>query len=154
MSSARFAVPFRATLKGSLLLSVALFFIHGGALLWLFLFALPVWVKLLLAIAIITSLLLQLRTHLLQKGRRAVTALLWDGGEEWQLQMAHGEGVTARLLGSSFVSPWLIVLNFKIESRRRMLPVIIMTGTLDSSAFRRLTSKLRRVAGRLEGPVV
>jgi toxin CptA len=154
MSSARFAVPFRVVLKGSFLLAAALLFIHGGALYWLFLFAVPLWVKLITAITIIASLLLQLRCHLLQKGSRAVTGLLWDGGEEWQLQMAQGEAINGRLLGSSFVSPWLIVLNFKIESNRRMLPVIVMTDTIDSTSFRRLTSKLRRVSSKAEEPVV
>jgi len=134
-----------------LLLAAALLFIHGGALIWLFAFALPLWLKLMAAPVIIASLWLQLRTHLLQKGRRAVTGLAWDGGDEWQLQTAQAESVKARLLGSSFVSPWLIVLNFKIEASRRMLPVIIMSDTLDSSSFRRLTSKLRRVSGSAEG---
>jgi toxin CptA len=123
-----------------------LLFIHGGALLWLFVFALPIWMKLLVAIAIITSLLLQLRCHLLQKGSRAVMGLLWDGGDEWQLQMDQGETINASLLGSSLVTPWLIILNFKTETSRRMLPVIIMTDALDSPSFRRLTSKLRRVS--------
>ena len=151
MSSARFAVPFRVALKRSFLLAAALLFIHGGALVWLFAFALPMWVKLLVAIAIITSLLLQLRCHLLQKGGRAVMGLLWDGGDEWQLQRVQGEVSNAHLLGSSFVSPWLIVLNFKIETSRRMLPVIIMTDAIDSTSFRRLTSKLRRVGSSADG---
>lgn len=154
MSSARFAVPFRVVLKRSFLLAAAQLFIHGGALFWLFSFALPLWLKLVVAAVIIASLMLQLRTHLLLKGRRAVTALLWEGGDEWQLQSAQGETLHATLLGSSFVNVGLIVLNFRIESSRRMLPVIIMTDTIDSTSFRRLTSKLRRAAGRVAEPLI
>jgi len=154
MSSTRFAIPFRGALKGSLLLAIALIFIHGGALFWLFSFVLPLWVKFVVAPVIIGSALQQLRCHLLQKGKRAVTGLEWDGGDEWQLQMAQGQSISARLLGSSFVSPWLIVLNFKTATSRRLLPVIIMADTIDSTSFRRLTSKLRRLAGTVEKPVV
>lgn len=147
MSSARFAVPFRVTLKPSFLLLAMLLFMHGGALIWLMTFVSPLWLKLIVAVAISASLLLQLRRYLLFRGDRAVTGVLWDGGDEWQLQRAKGEPLNARLLGSSFVNPFLIVLNFKIESSRRMLPVVIMTDSIDSSSFRRLTSKLRRVTG-------
>ncbi len=147
MSSARFAVPFRVTLKPSLLLLATLLFMHGGALIWLITFVLPLWLKLVVAAVISASLVLQLRRHLLHKGDRVVIGLLWDGGDAWQLQRAEGEPLSAQLLGSSFVNPWLIVLNFKIESSRRMLPVVIMTGAIDSTSFRRLTSKLRRVTG-------
>lgn len=155
MSSARFAIPFRVVLRRSFLLVSALLFMHGGALLWLFSFALPLWFKLTAAAVTAISLLLQLRLHLLQKGRGAVIALEWDGGEEWRLQLAEGGYITARLLGSSFVTAWLIVLNFKPEAGcRRMLPVIIMTDTIDTSSFRRLTSKLRRAAGRVAEPLI
>ncbi len=147
MSSARFAVPFRVTLKPSLLLLAMLLFMHGGALIWLITFVLPLWLKLVVAVVISASLALQLRRYLLFKGSRAVTGLIWDGGDEWQLQRAEGEALNAQLLGSSFVNPFLIVLNFKIESSRRMLPLVIMTDSIDSTSFRRLTSKLRRVTG-------
>lgn len=152
MSSAKFAIPFRVTLKHSFLLIAALFFMHGGALFWLFSFSLPLWLKFVVAAVVVASLLLQLRRYLLLKGNYAVIGLIWDGGEEWQLQCASGETIHAHLLGSSFVNPWLIALNFKVESRRRMLPVIIMTDTIDSTSFRRLTSKLRRVTVTAAGP--
>ncbi len=147
MSSARFAVPFRVTLKPSLLLLAMLLFMHGGALIWLITFVLPLWLKLVVAVLISVSLVLQLRRYLLFKGDRAVTGVLWDGGGEWQLQRTVGETINAQLLGSSFVTPFLIVLNFKIESSRRMLPVVILSDSIDSTSFRRLTSKLRRVTG-------
>lgn len=147
MSSARFAIPFRVSLKGSFQLAALLLLMHGGALYWLMLFVMPWWLKLPVAAAIVTSAVLQLRCHLLQRGPRAVAGVEWDGGDEWQLQMAGGENVSARLLGSSFVSPWLIVLNFRSGSVR-LLPLIIMTDRIDSTSFRRLTAKLRRLSGR------
>ncbi len=152
MSSARFATPFSVTLHGSLQLAAILSLMHGGALVWLFLFVLPGWLTLMATAVVGVSLFLQLRRHLFMQGSRVVTALRWDGGDLWQLQRSQGEGVDATLLGSSFVTPWLIVLNFKIESGRLMLPVVVMPDSVDEASFRRLTSKLRRVAGA--GPAV
>lgn len=153
MSSKRFATPFRVVLQRSILLSVLLLLMHGGALYWLSLFALPLWLKLIFSVCVIVSVVVQLRTHLLQKGRRAVTGLQWDGGEEWQLQIGSGEILTARLLGSSFVSSWLIVLNFRIVSGRGSVPVMLMPDSIDAASFRRLTAKLRRITGRVDEPL-
>ena len=147
MSSARFATPFSVNLQGSLQLAAILSVMHGGALVWIFLFALPWWLTLMATVVIGISLLFQLRRYLFMQGDRLVTALTWDGGDLWQLQRSPGEEVGATLLGSSFVTPWLIVLNFKTESSRLMWPVVVMSDSIDKVSYRRLTSKLRRVAG-------
>ena len=142
-SSAKFAVPFRITLKTSFILNGALLFMYLGAFYWLWAFDLNIAIKLVLVTAITAGFVMHIRQYLLRNSKRAVINLIWQDQNQWQLDTATGEMITANLLGSSFFNPWLIVLNFKPEQGGRMLPVVIMSDGVDSTTFRRLSAKLR-----------
>jgi toxin CptA len=142
-SSAKFAVPFRIPLKTSFILNGALLFMYLGAFYWLWAFDLSLLIKLALMVALLLGLIVHSRQYLFKNSSRAVTNLIWQDKELWHLDTATGERIKARLLGSSFVNPWLIVLNFKPEQGGRMLPVVILPDGVDSTTFRRLSAKLR-----------
>jgi toxin CptA len=153
-SSAKFAVPFRIKLKTSFILNGALLFMYLGAFYWLLSFDLNLLIKLLLMIALAFGLFIHSRQYLFRYGRRAVTNLVWQAQDQWQLDTANGETIKARLLGSSYVNPWLIILNFRPEQGGRVLPVVIMPDSVDSTTFRRLSVKLRLYSGDALGDVL
>jgi len=142
-SSAKFAVPFRINLKTSFILSGALLFMYLGAFYWLCAFDLNLLIKLFVVTGLIVGFINHTRQYLFKTSKRAIINLIWHDQNQWQLDTASGERVKAKLLGSSFVNPWLIVLNFKPEQGGRMLPVVIMSDGVDSTTFRRLSAKLR-----------
>lgn len=146
-SSTKFAVPFRITLKTSFLLNGALLIMYLGAFYWLWAFDLSLLIKLIVAAALIVGLINHSRQHLFKTSRRAVTNMIWQEQDQWQLETATGDTINARLKGSSFVNPWLIVLNLKPEQGGRMLPVVVMPDSVDSTTFRRLSVKLRMHGG-------
>lgn len=142
-SSAKFAVPFRIILKTSFFLNSAILFMYLGAFYWLWAFDLNVWLKLIVLAALMIGLINHTGQYLFKKTKRAVTQLVWQDQDLWLLNTATGETIMAELSGSSFVNPWLIVLNFKPEQGGRMLSVVIMPDSVDSTTFRRLSVKLR-----------
>ena len=142
-SSAKFAVPFRINLKTSFILNGALLFMYLGAFYWLWAFDLNLVIKFFAVAGLIVGFINHTRQYLLKTSKRAVINLIWQDQNQWQLDTAGGESLKAKLLGSSFVNPWLIVLNFKPEQGGRMLPVVIMPDGVDSTTFRRLSAKLR-----------
>ena len=151
-SSAKFAVPFRIKLKTSFILNGALLFMYLGAFFWLWAFDLSLLIKLIATAALIVGFVNHVRQHLLRINKRAVHNLVWQDQDQWQLENSSGEFVNAKLLGSSYVNPWLIVLNFKPKSGR-MLPVVIMPDSVDSTTFRRLGIKLRQHGGDVASQV-
>jgi len=152
-SSAKFAVPFRINLKTSFILNSTLLFMYLGAFYWLWAFDLNLFIKLALMSALIVSAVIHSRQYLFKNSKRAVTNLVWQEQNQWLVDTASGETINAELLGSSFVNPWLIVLNFKPEQGRRMLPVVIMPDGVDSTTFRRLSVKLRFYGREVVGEV-
>jgi len=152
-SSAKFAVPFRIILKTSFILNCALLFMYFGAFYWLWAFDLNLLVKLVFLAALIVAFINHTRQYLFKNSKRAVIKLVWLDQNQWHLNTATGETIKAELLGSSFVNPCLIVLNFKPEQGGRMLPVVIMPDCVDSTTFRRLSVKLRLYGGEVVGDV-
>lgn len=142
-SSAKFAVPFRITLQTSFLLNGALVVMYLGAFYWLWAFELPLLPTLVVNVAMAAGFVMHLRRYLFLTCKRAVINLVWKECGEWLLETSKGETVAAKLLGSSFVSPCLIVLNFKARQGGRKWPVVIMPDNVDSTTFRRLSAKLK-----------
>lgn len=117
---------------------------HVSALLLILLLTMPVWLQLLLSVFILLSLIHTRNTHILRSNNSAITAAEWDGEEEWLLFTGKGKRCRARLLGSSYVQPWLMVLNFMClgkEGGRASL--ILMPDALDADSQRRLRVRLR-----------
>ena len=145
-SSKKFAVPFRVSIKPSILLNGAFIVMSLGGLAWLWAYDIPVVFKWLVSGVISVAMVIHLRRYLFRTCKRAVSRLVWRAQGEWLLETVRGDTVTARLLGSSFVSPWLIVLNFRPHRGGRMWPVVIVPDSVDSTSFRRLSAKLKMYA--------
>lgn len=89
-----------------------------------------------------------LKLHFWQHLAKSVTEFNQDSEGQWSLlcpnllrQKSQSEWVLAELLGNSFASSWLVVLNFKGEGKR--FTVILPADSLDSDTFRHLRVRLR-----------
>lgn len=104
---------------------------------------LPISVKIALVSLIGASCGICLYGPALLRSNGAVVGLdLRDDGA-LSFQTRRGEWRAGRLLGSSFVSPQLTVLNLRSEDRFLARHIIIVPDSVDAEDFRRLRVRLR-----------
>ena len=133
----------RVALVPSRILAAVLIMAHLVALAVVVVVTLPLWVKLLAGAAIAASCAGSICHTAFLRTARAIVEL--EAGEGGRVSYRGGNGIwcEARLLGSSFVTPWLTVLNLRPEGARLARHVIIMPDNVDADAFRRLRVLLR-----------
>ncbi|TDJ64000.1 MAG: hypothetical protein E2O35_09525 [Proteobacteria bacterium] len=71
-----------------------------------------------------------------------VDAILLRSNDRWSIITRHGEIVTARLAGSVFVSPWLVVLQLKPQGMR-IVHIVLTRDNTQRQSLRRLIVRLR-----------
>ena len=126
------------TLKASRILAALLAAMHalGIGLLWSL--QLPLWLKAASTAWLLASLAFYLGRDAWRAFAWSVTALSMDSECRCGLQTAKGEWLDADLLGSSFVSPYLTVLNVRPQRSRWARHVIILPDAIDPERFRQL----------------
>lgn len=112
----------------------------GAGFVWL---TLPVWVTALLAPCLLVSLRFYLRRDCLRTAPGSVVGFEIHPDCRCAAQIRSGEWLEARLLPSSFVAPYLTVLNLRVEGRRFPIHVTILPDAVDAEDFRRLRVRLR-----------
>lgn len=135
----------RLEIGRSLWLATILLFGHAGALWLLMLMPLPWWLATVLTGALAYSLLRGLFLHALRNGKLAVITLVWDGQDRWSLHSADGQNVPARLAAGSYVSPYLVLLNFVTGRWWQRRTLVLLPDALDAGSFRRLRVRLLSV---------
>ncbi|HZX30669.1 MAG TPA: protein YgfX [Rhodocyclaceae bacterium] len=111
--------------------------IHGGAAIAVVLTPWAVWVRAVLAVAVVVSALLARRS-----GRPAVTALrlLGNGRVECRLE-GDSEFRSAELQPGNTVHPWLSVIRLSVDMRP--VTVVMLPDSATTEEFRRLRVWLR-----------
>lgn len=84
------------------------------------------------------SLMFALRHHAWRLTPAAVVGLHLEPEGKVVFLRRDGLVLEGLLLGSSFVSPWLTVLNLRPEGRRRSVPLVILPDAVEREAFRQL----------------
>jgi toxin CptA len=112
----------------------------GGWFAWL---ALPAWLTGLLALPLLGSLWFYLRRDCLRTAPGSVVGFEIHPDCRCAVQTRHGDWLEARLLPSSFVAPYLTVLNLRVAGRRFPAHVTILPDAIDGEDFRRLRVLLR-----------
>jgi len=125
---------------------------HAGAAALLWPLAMALWIKAVVAVAIIASLAFFLNHVALLTTPEAVIAVEIREQENISLQTRRGEWHECKLSGDSFVSAWLTILVLAQENRRRARHVVIMPDNVDSGDFRRLRVWLRWAGHRAAEP--
>lgn len=82
------------------------------------------------------------RGKALRRGGKAPAALRFDSREDVRVSFRDGRMQRGRLLGGSTVSRWLVLLDIRLDSGRRMA-VPLMRDALGPGEYRRLRVWLR-----------
>lgn len=112
---------------------------------WLLPWMVPIQIAGSLLIA--ASLAFHLRRDCLLVAGNSIIGLRLDQKCNFSYQTRNGSWQEAKLLGSSMVTPWLIVLNFTQENRRLARHAIIFQDSADTEMLRQLRVLLRWKCG-------
>ncbi len=116
---------------------------HAASALLLGLTGLP-WMGKIAALPVfLASLALSLRRHAWRLSPSAVVGVRLDPECRTVFRRLDGKTLEGTLLGSSFVSPWLTVLNLRPEGRWRTVSLVILPDAVEREAFRQLRVLLR-----------
>ena len=122
----------------SLWLSALLLLSHTGALLLVMVVPLPWWLASVCVGALAYSLLRGLSLHGLRIGGQAIAGLVWDAEGRWTLRTVDGQTLPARLTAGSYVSPYLVLLNFVTGRWWQRRTLVLLPDALDARSFRQL----------------
>jgi toxin CptA len=136
-------------LGSSFRLALMLGLAHVSAISLLWPLMLPVAAKLASTAALVISLVIYLRHYALRNSPGSITSLALGDDMTCTLQTRRGERIACALLGSSFVAPYLTVLELKPLNdtkwsyRLRRRSVVILPDAIAEEDFRRLRVLLR-----------
>lgn len=99
------------------------------------------WCKLPLMALIAVQWVAVWRHHLALTAPGAVRRVIWRADGHWELIRVDGTLAEARLLPAAYVHPWLVVLRFASEDKRRCAVVLPADG-LPKDEHRRLRVRL------------
>ncbi len=140
----------RVSVSPSVRLAAAVCVAHFAAAVLLWLVPLPVPGKVVITLAIAASLVFLLARDALLHAAHAIVALEIGEEDTISYQTRGGEWVDCELLGSSYVSPRLTIVNLQPHGRRRTRRVILVPDNVEPREFRRLRMWLRWKRG--DGP--
>jgi hypothetical protein len=146
MSSTKFAQPLRLKPKPSKILMTLLAVGHLGAIAVLFPLDISLPVKLSIAAVLVVSLVVAWSKQPGQVGEGGVEILTWQADGEWLLETRDGQHFKASLHESTYVHPWMVVLNFRQQGKRGLISFTLAPDALDPETFRELRVRLK-VAG-------
>jgi hypothetical protein len=133
----------RITLRASRRLAAILVAVHVAAGVTCIPLDIPLEIKLAISAAIAVSLVHALRRYALLRGRAALVALELRAERQADAQTRDGAWHHACILGTSYVSASLTVLNLKFDDRLVARHLIIVPDMLDIEDFRALRVILR-----------
>lgn len=124
--------------------SVALFImfvlLHSAALLVLIVAPLLWQVRFFLMIVLFVSFIYTLRRHVFFFDQRSVIRCWCEADGTWKIQWRNGFVGSADLLRNSFISRYLMLLNFKINGRRFPISLPLAFDSASKETLRQLRS--------------
>ena len=130
-------------LKPSIHLTVILCIAHFMTISVWWQLTLPTDFKLIGSVILLVSLILYCRHHALLTSAKSIVALELNDAMECTLETRQGKHITCEILGSTFVAPYLVVLNLKSPNDASTRSVIILADAIDAELFRQLRVLLR-----------
>lgn len=129
--------------KPSYRLAAILSLAHLAAAGLLWLLELPLGINAIAAVALVFSLIYYLRQDALLTANDAVEFLELSGEMQCTLTTRSGESMGCSILGGTFVTPYLTVLNLKSAGKYFTRSVVILPDGIDIEEFRQLRVWLR-----------
>lgn len=133
----------RIAVAPSVMLASVLSALHLAAAGLLWIMPLPVLGKVLLTGAVAFSLIYYMARDASLHASHSIVALEVRDGGSVLLQTRCGDWLEGELLGSSYVSPHLTIVNFRPNGHWSTRRVILLPDNVDSEDFRYLRTRLR-----------
>lgn len=133
----------RIAVMPSVRLAIALCVVHVAAVALLWLTPIPAPGKAAITLAMAISLVFFLARDAALHAPHAIVALELEDGGGISFHTRGGGWVDCKLMGSSFVSPRLTIVNLRPLGRRGMRRVILVPDNVDPREFRRFRVWLR-----------
>lgn len=137
----------RIQVAPSVLIAIAVSLVHLAAAGVLWLVPIPVLGKAVFAFAIAISLVFFMARDAALHAAHSIVVLELGEGGEIACQTRRGEWLECELLGSSYVSPQMTVVNLRPRGGWRTRRVILVPDNVDPRDFRRLRMWLRWKGG-------
>ncbi|OIQ81376.1 hypothetical protein GALL_368600 [mine drainage metagenome] len=135
--------PIHLALRTSQRLALLLGIVCVSVMLLIALLPLPPWAAILGALALLCSTGYECSRHAWLRTPQAITALEVDARGELRCFSRAHDWCAAEVLGSSFVTPKLTVLNLRLKGRRLVQHVVLLPDAVEREQFRRLRVWLR-----------
>lgn len=116
--------------------------VHAVPLLLLPVLQLAGWLSLVIAAGVLVSLIRAWRLQVQRQHPDAICSLVWGEGKHCLLGMYSGRQQEADLCTQAFILPWLVILHFN-HQRRRKRYLVLLPDMLDCDVFRRLRVRLQ-----------
>ena len=136
-------VKLRIAIGPSRILAAALAIAHLAALGVTLVVTLPAWASLLIAATIMASCASSILRLALQRSSNAIVELEAGEGARVSCRTRDSQWREGQALSSSFISPWLTVLNLRVAGAARARHLVILPDNVETEAFRRLRVLLR-----------
>jgi toxin CptA len=146
--SRTFARMLRLALKPSYQLSAWLSLSHLAAALCVLMVPMPLWLRTVLALALLSNLIYALGDQAWRRWPSSIVGLQFERDGLVIVQSRNGTVVEARVLGSSFVAPYLTIVFLKRERRWLSSAVVILPDAIEPDLFRQLRVWLKWGIGR------
>ena len=143
----------RIPVTPSVLISVAVCFVHLAASAILWLMPIPVMVQAIFTVAIALSLIFFMARDAGLHAANSIVALELREDRSIACQLLSGAWFDCELLGSSFVSPQMTVINLRLRGRVLSRRVILVPDNVNARDFRRLRMWLRWRGGEAPAAV-
>jgi toxin CptA len=128
----------RISLRRSGLLAAILILAHACAVGLVLMVELPQWLKLAAASVLTFQCVLLVYRRALLRGAQAVLALEVASDHRFNIQMRSAGWQACDVLGSTYVTPYLTVMNLHLAGERMARHVVLLPDSLDRDDFRKL----------------
>ena len=122
---------------------------HGAAIAMIALVSLPLWLQLIALAALVLSLMFYVRQYALLRSPNAVVAIDIASDDALSIQTRSGGRIECKVLGSTYVTAFLAVLNLREKDSGAVRRAVILSDSVDKEDFRKLRVWLRWKGGKL-----
>lgn len=101
------------------------------------------WIKAIIHLTLIIYVCYLIKTKVLLQAPHAILRLTHVNKTTWRFVLRSGLEQEAILRSNSYISPWLVILNFRKPKTYKIISVVIFPDAVNKQVFRRLRVLLR-----------
>ena len=133
----------KISLRPSWLLAALLALAHSAAIASVLLTGIPPWVQVVAAAGLTLNLIVCIWRQALMRGANSAVAIEIRSDNTLAVQARHGAWREYAVLGNTYVSPYLTVLNLQQADAKVIKRIALLPDSLDAEDFRKLRVWLR-----------